>query len=104
MDRAERRETQTEHYSVRTLDANGFDQVVDARRQEQVLSFGQLCIHGRSGIGAGMRDIELLKWNRFARSRAIVPGNSDAVFLEGRDADAPISVLIHFKERFLAHD
>jgi len=32
MDRAERRETQTEHYSVRTLDANGFGQVVDARR------------------------------------------------------------------------
>src|SRR5579872_3452253 len=41
MDRAERRETQTEHYSVRTLDANGFDQVVDTRRQEQVFSSGQ---------------------------------------------------------------
>src|SRR5579872_3465171 len=51
-----------------------------------------------------MRNIEFLEWNRFGWSRAIVPGNSDAVFLEGRDADTPISVLIHFEERLLAHD
>src|SRR5437879_3802992 len=104
MNRPEGSESQTQHHRVGSQDSNGFIQVVDSGRKQQMLACCQLLIDAGRGVDAGPRDIELLEWNRSARRGPPVPRDACAVSTERRNADTPFPLSIYLEERFLPHD
>ena len=68
VDGAQGGKTKADDKRIGPGDANRLGEVVNAGREQQVLSLGKLRVHGGGGIFIGVCDIELAEGNRCARA------------------------------------
>ena len=79
----QRREAEAHDDRVGAGDADGFGEVVDAGREEQILAFGELRVDGGGGVAVGVGDVELRDEGSSCRgSIRCVPGDAGAVVLK----------------------